>query len=514
MVRRIGDDPPEPVEFVGEWETVDYPVATRGAGFVLPPPARSGGAAEEVTRLVGEELARVADAADNADVRSSLQGEVIVDYGNALDDLKENRVVPWAVPTIAPLSQTINRRADPSFPLSSMLSPAFSANDIPDGDVTWSMSRGGSVKDRAYFVFLTPAVTRAYERLNFMVDAVSNPCEMGVAVYVLEPSRMLFRQVFIPDMGSRLPTGRSLVNVEFDRWVATQGSYVAVAFYQYGPGTTRRLLGLRDTPRPLDSSLVYPPRIASQAVSTGLTLPETVDGSTALSFDADWFVPYVELSEAVGELLASFHEPFNDGGYLSRPWVKLTDQAPYAAGGSVGVIRNLITGFLRGPRVSMFDSSVFTEHNAVEVVMGSLPSTGASRTWAVVRGTNNLLDAVALWVTRTRVEVRRWTVGNIHDVGSSAGLVAGIGHSVSSGDRLRAEFDGATGTVTVWINGAEAVVAPGLGRFASSRYRFAGLGFDKGEDGNVYPSRIADWRLWDVPGVGAGDDAEDDVEDE
>ena len=125
-----------------------------------------------------------------------------------------------------------------------------------------------------------------------------------------------------------------------------------------------------------------------------------------------------------------------------------------------------------------------------------------------------MLDAVALWVTRTRVEVRRWTVGNIHDVGSSAVLVAGIAHSVSSGDRLRAEFDGATGTVTVWINGAEAVVAPGLGRFASSRYRFAGLGFDKGEDGNTYPPRIADWRLWDVPGVGAGDDAEDDVEDE
>lgn len=519
MPRRVEVEPPKRTGSVESWDVVEYPRSDRAPGFVIPAPRSPSDAAENVARQVGQEIGRIREVADAAAETVHYHGEVIVDYGTTLGELNENRVMPWAVPTVSGLFETINRRADPSFPLSSLLNPAGpitgSSSSARGGDddtghshsagsyaVAPAMATGWSDKDRGYFVFLTPAITRAYERLNFMVDAVSSPCEMGVAVYVVGTDRVFRRQVYVPTIGSSLSTGRALVNVEFDRWVANQGEYVVVAFYQYGSGNTRRLLGLTDTQRPLDTSIVYPPRIGARSNATGDGLPETVDGSSAVSFTADWFIPYVELSEAVGTLARTYHDRFDQGGYLERPWVTLTGQGPYAADGGVGVIRNLITGFNAGPRVSMYDSPVGTDRSAVEVVMGSMSSNSDHASWAVVRGTNNLRESVALWVMRDRVEVRRWSVGDIHDARGSSVVVAGVDRSLARWDRVTAVFDGES--VTVSVNGAHLFTASGLGGFAAPRFRFLGIGFEKTTSGDIYPHRFEDWRAFDVV---AGEDS-------
>lgn len=430
-------------------------------------------------------------------------GPVIADYGVQL----ERKVEAWAVPTVSPLSQTINRRADPSFPLSSLLNPAGpitgSSGSAYGGDndsghshgagsftVNNTMAAGADSTTHIYCAFITPAINRVYERLNFIVDEVTSPRTMDVAIYILDEDKILNRQLLVTNAGASIPTGRAVATVEFNPWVATQGSYIAVMWRQYGSGNTRRLLGLRDTPRPVPSSGQYfPVRLAGRVPGAGSAFPMTIDAGTTMDFTSDWFVPFAELSESTGEMLQHFTDDFNRDGYAGRPWAKLTGQAPWMDGSSIGVLQSLIV--LNGPRIALYDQPLSSEDVHVEMQMtGPLGPQGT--TWFAVRTTNTFLNGVGVFITNSAIALKSWNVTDVHNINGSATALGSYLHTLKQWDIVSCDY--ASGTFTVKVNGTTIFTVTGQTR--GQTHRFLGIGFDRVNGDS--PPRVAQWRAWDV----------------
>lgn len=419
-------------------------------------------------------------------------GEVVEDYGPQITDLIENRVLPWAVPTIAPLSQTINRRADPTFQLSDFMLPTVdltgqvaTATTQHDGTsdshthgrgtlaVTTRIGRGGAVKGVAYFAFITPAITREYEQLNFMLgEGTTTPANLDVAVYLVDPdTRVMSRQVHVTNAAAGLPLSESVVTVQFPKWVAVQGSYIAVAFLWHGTGDTRHVLGIGEVQRPLPTEIIFPAKISAVHTNTSLSgLPTTVDGTTQVNFNT-WFTPYAELSEKIGTVIRAFKENWPDvGSSLSRPWVALTSQGigsygGYTAAGGSGV------------RVSMYDTPLATDRNRVATTLYRDSSSGnVRRSTLIVRGTNNLTSGIGLSaISRTRYELIAWTNKSVtsSEEWDDRTVLAVISRVPTEGDWI--EVDYIDGLVSVRIAGGTYVSDLAVAGFAGSAYRFVGI---------------------------------------
>ena len=426
-------------------------------------------------------------------------GPVIEDYGQQLD----RKVEAWAVPTVSPLSQTINRQADPVFQLSDLLSPSFRGRyydegetgtatrylDTANGDVTWSMGSGAASTTDVHFAFITPAINRKYERLNFMVDAVTSPRPMDVAIYVLDEDKVLTLQVLQTNAGAALPTAQAVATVEFSPWIATQGSYVAIMWRQYGTGSTRRLLGMYDSPRPL-SNQFFPPRLAGTMSGAANPFPQTIDGQAALNFAGSMFVPYAELSEKTGELRQHFTDNFNRRGYLDRPWAKLTGQAPWADSTSAGVLQALVV--FDGPRIALYDQPMSSERVHVEVQMtGPLGPQGV--TWFAVRTTNTSLNGAGIFITNGTISLRSWSnAANAEAIRGAATTVVSVNHTLEAWDLITCDYD--NGTFKVDLNGNTIITSPG--HSYGKQFRFMGIGFDRISGDS--PPRMAQWRAWDI----------------
>lgn len=467
---------PPPTKGPGdEWETVDYPAGRPGGGFIFPPPrvTDDGGAPLEVARQVGQQLAQWGDLAEWTTEAVNNLGVVVEDYGPQITDLIENRVLPWAVPTIAPLSQTINRRADPTFQLSDFMVPPMGGTDSRGDAVTTAatgLQQGGSTKNRAYIAFLTPAVTRAYERLNFMVSAVTNPCPMDVGVYLVDPeTKVLHRQVLVQDVS--IPLGESVATVEFDDpWVSVQGSYVAIVWLQRGTGNTRFLLGLNDTPRPLGTQ-VYPHKISAIHTSTNVaSLPATINGTTQTDFGF-WFTPYAELSENVGERLQVFTEKWPDVGTgIGRPWVAITSTGIGSGGGYTAAYGS-------GLRVSLYDTPLATDYVRVKSsIYNPGNETNSRRSTLIVRGTNNCRSGLGLSaISGQRYELISWAdraVTSDEDWNDRT-VIAAIARVPREGDQIEIDYLG--GQVTVRINGTAHIDGQAVGGPQGSAGRFVGI---------------------------------------
>lgn len=518
MTRSVFEFPPPRSATVIPGVTPGYPAGDPGGRFIVSPaPGADGESAAEVARAVGEHLGQWGDLAEWAAETAHNQGLVLADYGEAL----ERKVEPWAVPTVAPLSSTINRRADPTFQLSDFMVPALplagntrgedghfhalTGDHHEAGRVERALARGAAEKGRVYLAFITPAINRAYSQLNFMVSEVTSPCQLDVGVFVVNEDRTMFRQVHQVNAGAGVGIGEAVVSVTFPRWVATQGSYLAVAFLQHGSGNTRSILGLHDTPRPL-SNQVFPRKISAIHTGTGFgVMPASIDGTTAVDFGF-WFTPYAELSEDLGIELRSFTESWPDvGRQIGRPWVPLTSQGIGSSGGYT-------SAYGSGLRVSMYDTPLSTDRVRVRSSIAEDSSSGTvRRSTLIVRGTNDLRSGLGLSaISRTRYELIRWTgraVDSSEEWDDRTVLVS-IPRAPQKGDRL--EVDYLDGLVTVRINDqtvVDGLSAPGL---AGAAYRFLGVQ-------NRRQSFItASWSPWfgpwsarDLPPEADGDDGGD-----
>ncbi|MCT1710701.1 hypothetical protein M3B38_01685 [Dietzia cinnamea] len=492
---------------------VEYPDAPVGGRFIFPPPRVTDTSdAEETLRLFGHQLSAWGDLTQWAAETSRNQGQVLADYGEAL----ERKVEPWAVPTIAPLSATINRRADPTFQLSDFMVPLVRGTSDNAGhnhqhtttSAAYRLNRGMATKNRLYCAFITPAINRAYEKLHFMVSEVTSPCRMDVGIYVVTEDRVLARQVAALDVGVGLSLGETLVTVDFPRWVATQGSYVAITWLQHGTGNTRSILGLDDTPRPL-TNLVFPRKISAIHTSTSVpSLPVSIDGTTALDFEGYWFTPYAELSEDIGIELRSFTEAWPKlGGPIGRPWVPLTEYGIGSDGGHTAA-------FGSGLRVSMYDTPLSTDRVRVRssIYKDSSPDPGR-RSTLIVRGTNNLTSGLGLSaISKTRYELIQWAGRAVDsDVDwNDRTVLATIPRAPRQGDRL--EIDFLDGVATVRINDTPVVDGLPVSGMVGPAYRY--LGIQNRRQAFIladYSPWFGPWSARDLPAE-AGDDEDNNAD--
>lgn len=432
-------------------------------------------------------------------------GVVVTDYGNLL----ERKVEPWAVPTVAPLSQTINRRADPTFQLSDFMVPPMRGRSDTEGHnhthitttVAHQLQQGGNTKNRAYLAFLTPSINRAYSQLNFMVSEVTSPCQMDVGIYLVDPeTKVLTRQVYQTDVG--IPLGEAVAIVEFDQWVAPQGSYIAIVWLQRGTGNTRSLLGLDDTPRPLLNN-VFPRKISAIHTSASVNaLPAAIDGESLVDFEGYWFTPYAELSEDVGADYRVFNESWPDTGAAGRPWVPLTSPGIRSAGGYTSA------GGL-GTRVSVYETQLSTDYVRVQSTINRTFD-NTRRSTLIVRGSNDLRSGVGVSaVNNTHYELIEW---NNRDAGSSwhdRTVHRTFGATPRAGDQI--EVDYLNGLVDVRINGVHHVAAQAVGGPQGAAARFLGVQNERtGSIINAFPSPwFGPWSARDLPQADDGENDED-----
>ena len=430
-------------------------------------------------------------------------GQVISDYGDALKD----KVSSWAVPTVSPLSQTINRRADPTFQLSDMLAPIMTGTDSRGATVSTlpsQLQRGAGTKGRAYYSFITPAINRAYSQLNFMVSEVASPaCRMDVALYVVnDEDRTLVRQVLVEDAASSLGFAESVVTVTFDQWVATQGSYIAVVWLQHGAGNTRQILGLDDTPRPL-SNAMFPRKISAIHPSTGMTsLAATLDGDTQVDFESFWFTPYAELSENVGVELRYFQDPFTSDTtqYITRPWIGLTSQKIHvSANGWAGVPSMLVIGF--GARAAIYETPLSTNRVQVSArVLGGFSESGDGTAYSFValRTTNNMGIGVGVFYNAHTIQIRSWATGSAKLIYDLSTVRASTPWTLGSAREFTVTWE--DGEVAVYNENNAAILSwTDTVTQPVARYRFTGMGFQR-LTGTSSP-RLDHWGARDLPPV-------------
>jgi hypothetical protein len=425
------------------------------------------------------------------------QGAVLVDYGEAL----ERKVEPWAVPTVAPLSSTINRRADPTFQLSDFMVPLVRGTSDAAGhnhqhtttSSAYQLNRGAGTKNRLYVAFITPAINRAYEQLNFMVSEVTTPCQLDVAVYVVAEDRSMSRQVLAVNAGAGLALTEALVTVTFPRWVATQGSYVAVAWLQHGSGNPRMILGLDDTPRPL-TNVVFPRKISAIHTSTTVaSLPASIDGTTQLDFTGYWFTPYAELSEDIGSEIRSFHDGFDKTGFLPRPWVAMTPDWPvYAQNGTAGV--HGFNAFLNGPRIALYDQPLATDRVSIRAYAKA--NSSSSFSFVAVRTTNNMGTGVGVFYSGTTIQIRSWTGLDPNSLYSSSTVRVSAPFSLSSDRAFSAEW--IDGVLTVYdAGGTQLLTWTDTVTQEVAAHRFVGIGTQAASN---YAGPLLDaWYARDVP---------------
>lgn len=442
-------------------------------------------------------------------------GVVVEDYGPQITDLIKNRVQPWAVPTISPLSQTINRRADATFQLSDLSTPVlYGTTDVANHNHTHTMSmessrmyRSGAVKGQAFLAFLTPAITREYEQLNFMLgEGTTNPASLDVAIYLVDPdTRLLTRQVHQTNVAAGLPLAEAVVTVPFDKWVAVQGSYVAVAFLWHGTGDTRHILGVGEAQRPLPTEIIFPAKISARHVNVGLTaLPASIDGTTQVNFN-NWYTPYAELSEKIGQILRTFTENWPDVGTgIGRPWVALTEVGIGSGGGYTAAYGS-------GLRVSIYDTPLATDNVRVATTIYRDSSSGNfRRSTLVIRGTNNLRAGLGLSViSRTRYELIAWSNLSVSsdEEWDDRTVLGTLPVVPQQGDRI--EVDYLDGLVTVRVNGNAHISNLAVPGYQGPARRFVGIQ-------NRRQSFItASWSPWfgpwsarDLPQSGGDDDNE------
>lgn len=458
-------------------------------------------------------------------------GEVIQDYGSAIEDLGKDRVMPWAVPTVAPLSESLNRRADATFQLQGFMSldnpltgrsaregnPYSEYPNIHDhGPGTYRadarLAEGWAEGNRTYLAFITPSVTRLYNGIDFMVGATTGtPAVLDFALFRTDENRQLTSLIGVQRVQpAEVGNGRQVISRTIEPTLVQQGEYIAVAIRQFATGSVRPLLGLYDVDRPLKNSM-FPRKITARRNSTD-AIPETINGETELDFTADWFIPYIELSEDVGVDYRVFNENWPDVGEARRPWVRLTSvgirsSGGYTAAGGTGV------------RVSMYDQPLSTDRVRIRTSVHKVHDSSEPTT-IIVRGTSDLRSGIGLQVIphHDGHSVGRYELISWSNQSPSRDWMTGVTvlHTINvrpqAGHQL--EIDYLDGLVTVRINGTEVITEKPVSGQSGAARRFVGIQLERTTVFLAgFPSpHLGPWSARDLPESDGG--GEDDEEDE
>lgn len=455
-------------------------------------------------------------------------GEVIQDYGSAIEELGENRVMPWAVPTVAPLSESLNRRADATFQLQGFMSLSNPLTGRSAGETSWGdndnrahdhgvgtyrvntrLAEGWAEGNRTYLAFITPSVTRLYDGIDFMVGATTGtPAVMDFALFRTDENRQLTSMIGVQRIEpAEVGTGRQVVSRTFTPTLVQQGEYIAVAVRQFATGSVRPLLGLFDVDRPLKNSM-FPRKITARRNNTN-AIPETINGETELDFEADWFIPYIELSEDIGIDYRVFNENWPNTGAAQRPWVAVTPTGIRSAGGYTSAGGT-------GVRVSMYDQPLSTDRVRIRtsvhrVYASSEPST------IIVRAASDMRSGLGLQViphhdghSVGRYELISWSGQNPNrDWLTGVTVLHTVNVRPEAGHQL--EIDYLDGLVTVRINGTEVVTDRSVSGQQGAARRFVGLQLERTTVFlSGFPSpHLGPWSARDLPQENGDEDDDD-----
>ena len=455
-------------------------------------------------------------------------GEVITDYGSAIEDLGKDRVMPWAVPTVAPLSESLNRRADATFQLQGFMSLSNPLTGRSAGETSWGdndnrahdhgvgtyrvntrLAEGWAEGNRTYLAFITPSVTRLYDGIDFMVGATTGtPAVMDFALFRTDENRQLTSMIGVQRIEpAEVGTGRQVVSRTFTPTLVQQGEYIAVAVRQFATGSVRPLLGLFDVDRPLKNSM-FPRKITARRNNTN-AIPETINGETELDFTADWFIPYIELSEDVGTDYRVFTENWPDIGAAQRPWVHLTSPGIHSRGGYTSA-----TG--SGVRVSMYDRPLSTDRVRIRTSVHRVYSSSEPST-IIVRAASDMRSGLGLQViphddgfSVGRYELISWSGQNPNrDWLTGVTVLHTVNVRPEAGHQL--EIDYLDGLVTVRINGTEVVTDRSVSGQSGPARRFVGLQLERTMVLiRGFPSpHLGPWSARDLPQENGDEDDDD-----
>ncbi|MGW8593241.1 hypothetical protein ACWGLC_16240 [Dietzia sp. NPDC055877] len=458
-------------------------------------------------------------------------GEVIQDYGSAIEDLGKDRVMPWAVPTVAPLSESLNRRADATFQLQGFMSLAnpmtgraehagrqgsdtayYHDHAVGTYRVDTRLAEGWVEGNRTYLAFITPSVTRLYNGIDFMVGATTGtPAVLDFALFRTDENRQLKSLIGVQRVQpAEVGNGRQVISRTIEPTLVQQGEYIAVAIRQFATGSVRPLLGLYDIDRPLKNSM-FPRKITARRNSTD-AIPETINGETELDFTADWFIPYIELSEDVGVDYRVFNENWPDVGEARRPWVRLTSVGIRSSGGYTAAGGS-------GVRVSMYDQPLSTDRVRIRTSVHKVHDSSEPTT-IIVRGTSDLRSGIGLQViphhdghSVGRYELISWSNQNPgRDWMTGVTVLHTINVRPQAGHQL--EIDYLDGPVTVRINGTEVITEKPVSGQSGAARRFVGIQLERTTVFLAgFPSpHLGPWSARDLPESDGG--GEDDEEDE
>lgn len=484
-----GDQPSEPP---GPQPPLPGSYASRNAG-------RRASILEAFTQIVNKHELDAIEGGLRDDINN--QGQVLTDYGDQLEAYGRDRVMPWAVPTVAPLSQTVNRWADATYQIGNMLTPHNYTNSPPlIGD--WNHTT------RRHFVFITPAVTRAYSQINIMIgELVSGTAPVWeFAIYVMDENGVMERVYGPHQFTDGVGFGDEMATIQLDNPVVVdQGSYIAVGFRKVSGGE-RYLLGLLRMDYPLPAG-VLPPGLSGRMAGGG-ELPTLVDARTQIDFGPERFVPYVELSEAVKIPLRHFTESWPDVGDAQRPWLALTSRGIGSRGGYTAAV-----GY--GTRVSIYDTPLSTDYVRVRTSVYRLFDNN-QYSFIAVRATNDMTAGVGLIVSNNYgYRLLEWSGTNSNQhLGT---VIQSIARPPQEGDQI--EIDYLNGLVTVRINDAVEIDNAEAGGPQGASGRFVGLRLQRDRTGipgfySYHPSPwLGPWSARDLP-QDNGDDEDGDGEGE
>ncbi|MFD4357903.1 hypothetical protein ACFWPX_35545 [Nocardia sp. NPDC058518] len=240
--------------------------------------------------------------------------------------------------------------------------------------------------------------------VTFIVDAVSNPCELYVVVGRMSANGDIRIEWVSPNQTLSIANSRLERSVELpNELVFDVGETAFVGIHQRGGGNPRPLLGANSTDLPRAPG-AWPPRPSARFAASGALVAGATVAAGSMSFTSN-SVPYVALSKSLVAGPPSklvFYENFDSGslpvalGQVSSLPATVSGGVFVVAGGTDGIRR-----YLYGQTLNYDDV----------MVTGRIISPSVRHAWLMLRSTPDNKSFVSLNVTQSSVSIFKYENG-------------------------------------------------------------------------------------------------------
>ncbi|MFD3596219.1 hypothetical protein ACFWU5_26160 [Nocardia sp. NPDC058640] len=240
--------------------------------------------------------------------------------------------------------------------------------------------------------------------VTFIVDEVSNPCELYVVVGRMVPNGDIRIEWVSPNQTPSIANSRFERSVELPNEVVFDvGETAFIGIHQRGGGNPRPLLGTNSTDLPRAPS-AWPPRPSARFATSAALVAGSTLAAGSMSFNSN-SVPYVALSKS---LIAGppsklvYYENFDSGslpvalGRVSSLPATVSGGVFVVSGGSDGIRR-----YLYGQTLNYDDV----------MVTGRIISPSVRHAWLMLRSTPDNKRFVSLNVTQSIISICKYDNG-------------------------------------------------------------------------------------------------------